>query len=137
MIVKSLPKQQIQIVPGGSGVAAMKADYGDSLRILLAVCCLVLLIACANIANLSLALGLPAVRKPRYDWLWAHRGSVSCSKHSRKASCSPYSAASPYRGCVPRRKADRRAYLRRARILCPSMPSHRYPCWHSPLACPF
>jgi predicted permease len=57
MIVQSLPKQQIKIIPGGSGVETMKADYGDSLHILLTVCCLVLLIACANIANLLLARG--------------------------------------------------------------------------------
>jgi predicted permease len=52
-----LPKQNVNIIPGGSGVAEMKAGYKDSLRILLAVCCLVLLIACANIANLLLARG--------------------------------------------------------------------------------
>ncbi len=50
-----LPTQNIKVIPAAAGVAEMKTGYQGTLRILLGVCCLVLLIACANIANLLLA----------------------------------------------------------------------------------
>ena len=54
-VIRDLPKQVINVVPAGAGVAVMKEEYGRSLQILLSVCGLVLLIASANVANLLLA----------------------------------------------------------------------------------
>ena len=54
-IIQTLPRQVINVVPAGIGVAVMKEEYGRSLQILLSVCGLVLLIASANVANLMLA----------------------------------------------------------------------------------
>jgi predicted permease len=54
-VMQALPRQVIAIVPAGAGVGIMREQYGRSLQILLGVCALVLLIACANVANLMLA----------------------------------------------------------------------------------
>ena len=57
-LLAELPRQNINIGSAASGVGMMRDTYGNSLGILLGICALVLLIACANVANLLLARGL-------------------------------------------------------------------------------
>ncbi len=56
---KQLWRQQtLRLIPGGAGVAAMRDQYENGLKLLLIAAGCVLLVACANLANLMLARGL-------------------------------------------------------------------------------
>jgi predicted permease len=50
-----IPKQHVTVVPGGGGIQSMQQQTGTGLRMLMILSSVVLVIACANIANLVLA----------------------------------------------------------------------------------
>ena len=56
-----IPKQHVVITPGGAGIQNLQQQTGKGLYLLMTISALVLLVACANVANLLLARG--ATRK--------------------------------------------------------------------------
>lgn len=54
---KAIPKQYVVITPAGGGIQNLQQETGDGLHLLTWISALVLLVACANIANLLLARG--------------------------------------------------------------------------------
>jgi predicted permease len=54
---KEIPKQHVVLAAGGGGIQNLQQETGDGLHLLTWISALVLLVACANIANLLLARG--------------------------------------------------------------------------------
>ena len=52
------PRQTLYLMPGGAGIAGMRGEYEHWLQILMMVSGFVLLIVCANVANLLLVRGM-------------------------------------------------------------------------------
>jgi predicted permease len=95
-------QQTVHLVPGGSGVTALRDQYQDGLKLLLVAAGCVLLLACGNVANLMLArglkdrtqtsirmaLGAPRRRLVRKSLVECIMLAAACSVCSR-ASCAP------------------------------------------------
>ena len=75
--------------PRGSGITSMRQQYEQWLMILMAVTGFVLLIVCANIANLMLVRGMERRRQISLSMALGARVSRLVRHRSSKASCSP------------------------------------------------
>jgi hypothetical protein len=74
----------VALMPGGGGIQNMQDDYKDHLKLLKWIAALVLLVSCANIANLLLVI---ARLTTLYGLLASCRRRLDCMEWPRTPSC--------------------------------------------------
>ena len=81
-------KQTLHFSHGGNGVQTMRDDYKDGLHLLMGVSGFVLLIACANLANLMLVRASAREQQTAVRTALGAPAPRSSGRPSPKASCS-------------------------------------------------
>ena len=76
-----VPKQTLHLSPGGAGVQMMRDEYQSGLHLLMWVSGFVLLIACANVANLMLVRAASRRQHTSVVQLWARRDRGSFRRY--------------------------------------------------------
>ena len=83
-----VPKQILHLSPGGAGVQMMRDEYESGLHLLMWISAFVLLIACANVANLMLVRATGDASTPPYRRRSARRAPARSPRCSPKAPFS-------------------------------------------------
>ena len=73
-------KQHVVITPGGAGIQNLQQNTGKGLYLLMIISGLVLLVACANIANLLLARGTTRKAETSIRMAWARLAAASSDR---------------------------------------------------------
>ena len=90
---QEIERISVPLVSAAHGVSRLRSRYGDSLKILMAIVAVVLLIACANLANFLLARSIARQREVATRLRWGQAVDASYGRACWKRCCSRFPGA--------------------------------------------